>query len=194
MSVFLGVLQWTLGKEPAGSASGWGANLGHPDGVLGLLGCVGTRSLLPGNHVRCGDFCRRSLVFRPLGRNGTGSVHSGGGGAGSYYLPSPLSFSPGRRVGRDAAQRPRAVSHICVLLSHCLLPPARVQSPALPITYAASGSHAAAQAPASSQFCPLLSVSMGTTSVSPGFSHWTVVTASPLLLPSNLFPGQQLEG
>lgn len=51
---------------------------------------------------------------------------------GSYCFPTPPGFCPGRRVGRNTTQRPRAASQICALLSHSLLTPrACLGNPAL---------------------------------------------------------------
>lgn len=140
--------------------------------LWGSLEPVGTQNLLPGNllqplllHVRCGDFCRRGPASRSPRRCGTGPIHSGGMGE-SYCFPTPLLFSPGRRVGRNAAQRPRIASQSCAQLSHSVLTPQPVWKTQLcPTHVASSDSHTVAQGPETSQFYPLRSISRVTTSV-----------------------------
>lgn len=184
-----------MGKEPVVSASGWGAHLGHTDDVLGLPGVCGDSEHPTWYHVRCGDFCRRALVSRPLGRHGTGSIWWGGGrvllsphipkflpweesGQGyrsetqgsvpSLCSPLPLSSTP------SLCGKPSSAHHMCRLRQPRGGTGTRVIS-VLSTSLRLHGYH--------------LNLSI---------SHWTVVTvsplASPLLLPSNPISRQQPEG
>ena len=170
----------------------------------GSLEHVGTQNLLPGNllqlfllHVRCGGFCRRGPASRSSGRHGTDSVHYSGVG-GVLLFPYTPGLLPGRRMGRNAAQRLRAASQICALHSCSLLAlPACLGNSALALS--SCGLLRQPRGGPGTRDISVLSSSLHLQGhrLSPGASHWAVVTASflasPFPLPSNLF-SRQLPG
>lgn len=127
---------------------------------------VGTQNPLPGGlqlrllYVNCGHSCGRGPAPDALG-HGAGSDHCGGGG-GCRYSRFPVfpHCSPGMRVGRAAAQRPRATLQTHAPVSHSPLTPRPAWKTQL------CPSHGPlAQGPGTSQLHPLLSVSRAPTSV-----------------------------